>query len=65
MTRVVSVDKSFAADGSVRHFVTTEDSSGCRVQIEVSEAEADRFRSVLLNSKSDGRRILTETNPLA
>lgn len=65
MARVVSVDKSFGSDGTVRHYVTTEDSSGSRTQIEVSENEANRFREVLLNSRSGGPRILTETHPFA
>jgi hypothetical protein len=65
MAKVVSVDKSFNADGSVRHYVTTEDAGGNRVQIEVNEGEAARFRQVLVSSKESGSRILTETHPFA
>jgi hypothetical protein len=64
MAKVVSVDKSFGSDGSVRHFVTTEDGSGSRTQIEVSEAEAKRFQQVIVSSRAGGPRILTETMPL-
>lgn len=65
MATVVSVDKSIGADGVVRHFVTTEDGSGGRTQIEVSEHEAKRFQQVLTSSKSSGPRVLTETHPFA
>lgn len=65
MASVVSVDKSLGADGSVRHYVTTEDGNGSRVQIEVSAMEAERFQQVLASSKSSGQRLLTETHPFA
>lgn len=64
MATVVSVDKSFGSDGTVRHYVTTEDAQGNRARIEVSETEAQNFQRVLLNSRSSGPRVLTETMPM-
>jgi hypothetical protein len=64
MNRVVSVDKSLLASGTVKWFVTMEDENGNRSRVEVGEAEAQRFQSVLRSQQgTGGRRLLTETLP--
>jgi len=65
MNRVVSVDKSLIAGGTVNWFVTMEDDRGNRNRVQVSEDAARRFQEVLqaqVESQS-GPRILTETLP--
>jgi len=64
MNRVVSVDKSLIAGGSVNWFVTMEDDQGNRTRVEVGESEARRFQEILqAQSGGSSPRILTETLP--
>jgi hypothetical protein len=62
MARIVSVDKSFRADGE-KFFVTMQNEDGSKQQIEVGEGEAKRFQQALKESKPGGPRLLTETLP--
>ena len=64
MSRVVSVDKSLIAGGTIQWFVTMEDSGGNQTRVEVGEAAAERFKQVLqAQSGQSGPRLLTETLP--
>ena len=64
MNRILSVDKSLLADGTVRYYVTMETGNGGTTQIEVGEAEARRFQRVLQSQQGGGPRLLTETLPM-
>ena len=64
MNRVVSVDKSLIAGGTIQWFVTMSDANGNSTRIEVGEAEAHRFQQVLQAQEGQaGPRVLTETIP--
>ena len=64
MSRVVSVDKSLIAGGTIQWFVTMEDNSGGRTRVEVDEASARRFEQVIeTQGEQAGPKILTETLP--
>lgn len=65
MNRVVSIDKSLIAGGTIQWFVTMEDANGSRTRVEVDEAAARRFQQVIeaQGEQSTGPRILTETIP--
>ena len=63
MSRVVSVDKSLIAGGTIQWFVTMEDGNQSRTRIEVGEAEAHRFQKVLQSQQDAGPKLLTETYP--
>ena len=59
MARVVSVDKSYRADGE-KYFVTMQNDDGSKQQVEVGEAEARRFQQAIKENKSGGPKYLTE-----
>ena len=63
MSRVVSVDKSLIAGGTIQWFVTMEDDNKSRTRIEVGEAEANRFQQVLQSQTASDPKLLTETYP--
>jgi hypothetical protein len=59
MTKIVSVDKSYRADGD-KYFVTMQNDDGSTARVEVGEAEAKRFEKAMRENKSGGLRYLTE-----
>jgi len=59
MARIVSVDKSYRADGD-KFFVTMQNEDGTKQQIEVGENEAKRFEKAIKESKPGGPQLLTE-----
>lgn len=62
MNRVVSVDKSLIAGGTVQWYVVMAD--GSRVQVD--ESAAERFKQVLqAEASQSGPQVLTETIPLS
>ena len=65
MNRVVSVDKSLLAGGTITWFVTMADDRGKHTRIEVREEEARRFEQVIESKKFSGTnsQLLTETLP--
>lgn len=60
MSRIVSVDKSFGADGRTRHFVTIQQENGARQRVEVQEAEAEQFLKSMQENHNRPPRLLTE-----
>lgn len=60
MNRVVSVDKSLIAGGTVQWFVTMDDGS----RIQVNEAAAHQFEKQLQAQQNESnQQLLTETHP--
>jgi hypothetical protein len=65
MNRILSVDKSLLANGSITWFVTMTDNAGKHTKIEVREDEAKRFKNLIESQKFDKNnlKLLTETLP--
>lgn len=64
MNRVVSVDKSLISGGTVQWYVTTEDATGNKTRIEVTESAARQFANQLQADQNESsQQLLTETHP--
>jgi len=61
MARIVSVDKSHEATGSVKNYVTLQQADGSQSRVEVSEEDAQRLKEAM--GGPAGPRLLTETLP--